>query len=75
MSAVDKIKERIAYLKLWLGIFVVILISLVGWLLSSYGAENLFLIILDIAASLILVIIVSLIHRAIQRFIQDLEEL
>jgi len=35
MSQVDVLKEKIAYLKLWLGIMVVTDISLVGWLLAG----------------------------------------
>jgi hypothetical protein len=34
MSKLDVAKERIAYLKFWLGVLVVTDISLVGWLVS-----------------------------------------
>ena len=67
--------EQIGYLKVWLGIFVVTLISLVGWLASHYGEANLVLIVLNVAAVLVLVILVGLIHRTIQRLVQNLEEL
>ena len=40
MSEVDVLKEKIAYLKLWLGIMVVTDISLVGWLLGNYIVAN-----------------------------------
>ena len=40
MSQLDVLKEKIAYLKLWLGIIVVIDLSLVGWLLGNYTVTN-----------------------------------
>ena len=38
MAKIDVIKEKINYLKVWLGIFVVTLISLVGWTISNYNS-------------------------------------
>ena len=38
MSTAERIKEQIAYLKLWLGILVVTSISLIGWLISNFDA-------------------------------------
>ena len=36
MSTAERIKEQIAYLKLWLGILVVTGISIGGWLISHW---------------------------------------
>jgi len=36
MAKIDVIKEKINYLKLWLGIFVATLIGLIGWIISNY---------------------------------------
>jgi len=36
MAKIDVIKEKINYLKVWLGIFVITLISLIGWIVSNY---------------------------------------
>ena len=36
MGKIDLIKEKINYLKVWLGISVVTLIGLLGWLSSNY---------------------------------------
>jgi len=36
MSRIDVIKEKINYLKVSLGIFVVTLIGLIGWIVSHY---------------------------------------
>ena len=38
MAKIDVVKEKINYLKVWLGIFVVTLIGLVGWLSSKFEA-------------------------------------
>lgn len=35
MPELDMFKEKLAYLKLWLGILVVTDISLIGWLVSN----------------------------------------
>ncbi len=37
MSELDIAKEKIAYLKIWLGILLVTDISVFGWLVSSLG--------------------------------------
>ena len=54
MSELDKLKETITQLRLWLGIAVVTDISLIGWVASSYGQAKDLLIIL---ASLAIVIL------------------
>lgn len=36
MAELDVLKEKINYLKVWLGIFVVTLIGLIGWIVSNY---------------------------------------
>ena len=35
------VKEKINYLKVWLGIFVVTLIGLIGWIVSNYEIAEL----------------------------------
>ena len=50
MPQLDVLKEKIAYLKLWLSIVVVTDISLVGWLLGNYTVANWALIIRDMVA-------------------------
>ena len=51
MSQLDVLKEKIAYLKLWLGIIVVTDISLVGWLLGNYTVASRALIVGDVVES------------------------
>lgn len=75
MSALDEIKEKIAYRKFWLGIFVVTIISLVGWLASSYKTSGQILVAFDVVGIAILVIMAGFIDRTIRRLVQELREL
>lgn len=75
MTKIDSVKERVAYLKVWLGIFVVTIISLIGWLVSNYATAKLILVILDIVAILVLLVTILLTHREINRKIHDMEKL
>jgi len=46
MAKIDVVKEKINYLKVWLGVFVATLIGLVGWVATNYDAissEKLFI--------------------------------
>jgi len=54
ISEADVLKEKIAYLKLWLGIMVVTVISMVGWLLSNYTVATWALIVGDVIAILVM---------------------
>lgn len=76
MSKLDIAKEQIAYLKFWLGVTVVIDISLFGWLFSAGVAAAPWH---RVVGALLVVAMVSLvgwsIHRQIERRIESLEEL
>ena len=43
MSELDVAKEKIAYLKVWLGILVITDISTFGWLISNVDSASRFL--------------------------------
>ena len=75
MSAIDEVKEKIAYLKVWLGIFVVTLITLIGWLVSNYKTGEQFLIVLDVIGITILIVMAGFIDLTIRRLIQSLREM
>ena len=75
MSAVDEIKEKIAYLELWLGVSVVALLSLIGWLVPNYETAKRFLVVLDMAAIAFLLVVIGVVHGNIQRFIRGLRSL
>lgn len=74
MSKIDKIKERINYLKVWLGIFVVTNIGLMGWLAERYNDS----VIKSIAAFIsimVITVLVLIVHKKINTKIDELEEL
>ncbi len=75
MSKLDLAKEQIAYLKLWLGILVVILVSLTGWLISNFQVSHLSLIIASVLGLATICYIGYAIHKRIEQKISSLEEL
>jgi len=74
MSKIDKIKERINYLKVWLGIFVVTNIGLIGWLAENYDVSKVKSISAFIAIIMITVLVL-LVHKKINSKIDELEDL
>jgi hypothetical protein len=75
MSELDVAKEQIAYLKFWLGIFVVTDISLFGWVLSNVGSATLLLVFGGCFAIVVTTVGIVLLHRRIERQIESLREL
>ena len=56
MAKIDVIKEKINYLKVWLGIFVVTLIGLVAWISSNFNEISELRVIISIVGLLWLII-------------------
>ena len=75
MSKLDRAKEQVAYLKLWLGILVAIVISLTGWLISNFQAVHQVLVFAATLASFIVSFTGYRIHKRIEEKIALLEEL
>lgn len=75
MSRLDRSKEEIAYLKLWLGIMVAIGISLTSWFLANFESGNLFLLACDVVALLSIGFGGYGIHKRIETRIAQLEGL
>ena len=75
MSKIDRAKEQIAYLKLWLGILVATVISLTGWLISNFQSVHWLLVLATVFALLIVGYGGYGIHRRIEEKITLLEEL
>ena len=71
MAAIDRAKEKIAYHKLWQGIWVVTDISLIGWLVSARSPEQTLATVLALAAVLFLTVCIFLLHRHIERLIDQ----
>ena len=75
MSDLDIAKEKIAYLKVWLGILLVTDISTFGWLVSNVDSATTLLLWAAIIVVVALSIGILLLHRRIDRHIQSLKEL
>lgn len=75
MSELDVAKEKIAYLKVWLGILVVTDISTFGWLISNVETSTTLLLWAAVIAVIALTAGIFLLHRRIDRHIQSLREL
>jgi cytochrome c oxidase subunit IV len=75
MSELDVAKERIAYLKVWLGILVITDISTFGWLISNVGAASGLLLWAAVVAVVALTAGIVVLHRRIDRHIHSLRQL
>ena len=75
MSDLDIAKEKIAYLKVWLGILLVTDISTFGWLISNVDSATTLLLWAAVVVVVALSIGILLLHRRIDRHIQSLKEL
>jgi hypothetical protein len=75
VSELDRLKEQLVYLRFWLGIMVVTEISLVGWLASAADSATPRLIALAIAGIVVLGFGILLLHRQIERRIEQIGRL
>ncbi len=75
MGKIDLIKEKINYLKVWLGISVVTLISMLGWLSSSYEKLSNVRLILSFIGIVWLVSLIHFLNKSILKKINSLEDL
>jgi uncharacterized membrane protein YGL010W len=75
MSKLDRAKEQIAYLKLWLGLLVATVISLTGWLISNFQSVHQALVFAAVFALFILGYVGYSLHKRIEEKIIFLEEL
>ena len=75
MSDLDVAKEKIAYLKVWLGILLVTDISTFGWLVSNVDTATTLLLSAAVIVVIALTAGILLLHRRIDRHILSLKEL
>lgn len=75
MSELDLTKEKIAYLKIWLGILVVTDISLFGWLISNLGTASALMMSAGVLATIVITTGVIFLHRRISSQIEYLRGL
>ena len=75
MSELDVAREKIAYLKVWLGILVVTDISTFGWLISNVESATELLLWAAVIAVVALTVCIFVLHGRIDRHIQSLRGL
>ncbi len=75
MSELDRLKEQVAYLKLWQGIMVVTDISLVGWLASAADGTRPVLVALAVITVALVTTGIVIVHRYIERRIDQIGKL
>ena|SRR5690242_1993826 len=75
MSELDRIKEQLVYLRFWLGIMVVTEITLVGWLISTPNTADPVLWSLAALGVILLGFGIFLLHRQIERRIEEVRRL
>ena len=75
MGKIDVIKEKINYLKVWLGISIVTLITLIGWLSSHYEDVSTLRLVFSFVGVLWLIVLVHILNKSILNKIDSLEEL
>lgn len=75
MSELERLKERLVYLRLWLGIVVVAEISLIGWIASAVETASNPLLWLATVTALLLGFGIFRLHRHIERRIDEIGRL
>ena len=75
MSELDRLKERLVYLRFWLGIMVVTEITLVGWLISTPPSANSALWLIGAFGAVLLGSGIYLVHRQVERRIDEIGKL
>ncbi len=75
MSELDRLKEQLVYLRFWLGIMVVTEITLVGWLISTPNTADPVLWSLAAVGVVLLGFGIFLLHRQIERRIEEVRRL
>ena len=75
MSALDRLKEQLVYLRFWLGIMVATEIALVGWLISTPIESDSRLWFIGAFGAVLLGTGVFLVHRQIERRIDEIGRL
>ena len=75
MSELDRIKEQLVYLRFWLGIMVATEIALVGWLISTAIGASTTLWFIGAFAAIGLAGGIFLVHREIERRIDQIGKL
>nr|VFJ56286.1 MAG: hypothetical protein BECKDK2373B_GA0170837_105712 [Candidatus Kentron sp. DK]VFJ61542.1 MAG: hypothetical protein BECKDK2373C_GA0170839_108925 [Candidatus Kentron sp. DK] len=75
MSKLDLAREKIAYLKLWLGVMIAVEVTLTGWLLTNFPSAHWLFVFTGAVVLLVIGFGGYAIHTRIEKKIASLEEL
>ena len=75
MPQLDRLKEQVAYLRFWQGVVVITDISLVGWLISVVDEAERLRLLLGIFGVILLSFGAVVLHRHIDRRMEQIGEL
>lgn len=75
MPDLDHVKEEVSYLKFWLGIVVVTVISLAGWLVASFDTAAGYAVFLAVCGLVLLGAGIVVLNRRIEHRISRIKEL
>ena len=75
MARIDKIKEEIGWLKVIFAILIATDISLIAWLIQSYGKVRLLLPILGVLGAFLIMFIIDRLDSIAHRKMNELEDL
>ena len=75
MSELDRLKEQLVYLRLWLGIIVVADISLIGWLASATETATPTRVAFAVLGVVVLSLGIFFLHRQIEQRIEQIGRL
>jgi hypothetical protein len=71
VSELDRVKEQLVYLRFWIGIMVVTEITLVGWLVATPSSPHPTLWFSGLSLALVFFLGIVLVHRQIERRINQ----
>ena len=75
MSELDHLREEVAYLKFWLGIIVVIEVSVAGWLVSAFDTAPSYAAFLAVCGLILFGTGIVILNRGIEQRISRIKEL
>lgn len=75
MARIDKLKEEIGWLKVIFTISIATDISLIAWLIQSYGRIQLYLSILGVIGALLIMFLIDRLDSMARRKMNELEDL
>lgn len=75
MPKLDRLKEEVAYFKLWLGIVVVTDIGLVGWLIATADESDRLRTVLAVLSIVVLSFGAVVLHRQIDQRVERIGKL